>query len=57
MCKSQHATDVKAQHERHAKRKDTELIKVIHAHLNLEPAVTPRVSNPHDYVNHMFKRT
>jgi hypothetical protein len=22
----------------------------------LEASVTPRVSNPHDYVNHMFKR-
>jgi hypothetical protein len=24
--------------------------------LALDQGVTPRVSNPHDYVNHMFKR-
>jgi hypothetical protein len=37
MCKSQHTIDVKAQHERSARRKDTKSIKEIHAHLNLEP--------------------
>jgi AraC-like DNA-binding protein len=36
-CKSQHATDVKDQHERCARRKDTKSIKEICAHLNLEP--------------------
>jgi hypothetical protein len=35
ICKSQHATDVKAQHERHARRKDTKSMKEIHSHLNL----------------------
>jgi hypothetical protein len=34
MCKSQHATEVKAQHERHARRKDTKMVKEIHAYLN-----------------------
>jgi hypothetical protein len=35
MCKSQHAVDVKAQHERHARQKDTKSVKEIRAHLNL----------------------
>jgi hypothetical protein len=35
MCKSQHATDVKAHHERRARKKDTKSVKEIHAHLNL----------------------
>jgi hypothetical protein len=34
---SQHAADVKAQHERHARRKDTKSVKEIHAQLNLQP--------------------
>jgi AraC-like DNA-binding protein len=37
MCKSQHAVDVKAQHERRARRKDTKSVKEIHVHLNLQP--------------------
>jgi AraC-like DNA-binding protein len=37
MCKSQHTVDVKAQHERHARRKDTKSVKEIHVHLNLQP--------------------
>jgi hypothetical protein len=36
-CKSQHTADVKDQHERCARRKDTKSIKEIRAHLNLEP--------------------
>jgi hypothetical protein len=35
ICKSQHATEVEAQHERRAWRKDTKSVKEIHAHLNL----------------------
>jgi hypothetical protein len=35
MCKSQHAADVKAQHGRRARRKDTKSVKEIRAHLNL----------------------
>jgi hypothetical protein len=35
MCKSQHATNVKSQHEKRARRKDTKSIKEIRAHLNL----------------------
>jgi hypothetical protein len=41
ICKSQHATEVKAQHERRARRKDTKLVKEIHAHLNLQPPRSP----------------
>jgi hypothetical protein len=41
MCKSQHATDVKAQHERRARRKDTKFVKEIHSHLNLQPLALP----------------
>jgi hypothetical protein len=44
MCKSQHATNVKAQHERRAKRKDTESVKEIHAHLDLQPPHSPIAS-------------
>jgi hypothetical protein len=44
ICKSQHATKVKAQHERHARRKDTKSVKEIHAHLNLQPPHSPIVS-------------
>jgi hypothetical protein len=36
MCKSQHAADVKAQHERRARKKDTKSVKKIHSHLNLQ---------------------
>jgi hypothetical protein len=37
MCKSQQSADVKAQHERRARRKDTKSVKEIRAHLNLQP--------------------
>jgi hypothetical protein len=37
MCKSQHVVDVKAQHERRARRKDNKSVMGIHAHLNLHP--------------------
>jgi hypothetical protein len=44
MCKSQHTTEVKAQHERRARRKDTKSVKEIHAHLNLQPPHSPIAS-------------
>jgi hypothetical protein len=44
MCKSQHAVDVKARHERRARRKDTKSIKEICAHLDLQPPHSPIVS-------------
>jgi hypothetical protein len=44
MCKSQHVADVKAQHERRARKKDTKFVKEIHSHLNLQPSRTPIVS-------------
>ena len=44
MCKSQHAADVKAQHERRARRKDTKSVKEIHSHLNLQPPRSPIAS-------------
>jgi hypothetical protein len=44
ICKSQHATEVKAQHERHARRKDTKSVKEIHSHLNLQPPRSPIAS-------------
>jgi hypothetical protein len=37
MCKSQHAADVKAHHERRERKKITKLVKEIRAHLNLQP--------------------
>jgi hypothetical protein len=37
LCKSQHATEVKAQQERCARRNHTKSVKEIHAHLNLQP--------------------
>jgi hypothetical protein len=37
MCKSQHATDVRAQHERRERRKITKSVKEIRTHLNLQP--------------------
>jgi hypothetical protein len=43
LCKSQHAADVKAQHE-HRAWKDTKSIKEIHAHLNLYPPRSPIAS-------------
>jgi hypothetical protein len=36
-CKSQHVTDVKAQHERHKRKKITKSVKEIRAHQNLQP--------------------
>jgi hypothetical protein len=44
MCKSQHVADVKAQHERHARKKDTKSVKEIHSHLNLHPSRAPIAS-------------
>jgi hypothetical protein len=44
MCKSQHAADVKAQHERRARKKDTKSVKEIHSHLNLQPPRSPIAS-------------
>jgi hypothetical protein len=41
MCKSQHAVDVKDQHERRAGRKDTKSVNGIWAHLNLQPPRSP----------------
>jgi hypothetical protein len=35
ICKSQHAADVKAQHERCERKKITKSVKEIYAHLNL----------------------
>jgi hypothetical protein len=37
MCKSKHAIDVKAQHERHERKKITKSVKEIHTHLDLQP--------------------
>jgi hypothetical protein len=36
LCKSQHATNVKAQHEHRARKKDIKSVKEIHSHLNLQ---------------------
>jgi hypothetical protein len=44
MCKFQHTTEVKAQHEKHARRKDTKSVKEIHAQLNLQPHRSPIAS-------------
>jgi hypothetical protein len=46
MCKSQHAADIRAQHERRERRKITKLVKEIHTHFNLQPTsfpIAPRV--------------
>jgi hypothetical protein len=45
MCNSQHATDVKAQHERRARMKHTKSVKEIHSHLNLQPPRSPIASD------------
>jgi hypothetical protein len=37
MRKSQHAADVKDQHERHERKKIIKSVKEIHAHLDLQP--------------------
>jgi hypothetical protein len=41
MCKSEHAIDVKAQHERCERRKITKSVKEICTHLNLQPPSSP----------------
>jgi hypothetical protein len=41
MCKSQHVTDVRAQHERRERRKITKSVKEIDTHLNLQPLIPP----------------
>jgi hypothetical protein len=41
MCKSQHAADVRAQHERRERRKITKSMKEICTHLNLQPPSFP----------------
>jgi hypothetical protein len=44
MCKSQHAVDVRAQYERHERRKITKSVKEICTHLNLQPPSSPIAS-------------
>jgi hypothetical protein len=44
ICKSQYVVDVKAQHEKHARRKDTKSVKEIRTHLNLQPPRSPIAS-------------
>jgi hypothetical protein len=44
MRKSQHVTNVKAQHERHARRKHTMSVKEIRGHLDLQPPRSPIAS-------------
>jgi hypothetical protein len=44
MFKSQHATDVRAQHERRERRKITKLVKKIRTYLNLQPPSPPIAS-------------
>jgi hypothetical protein len=44
MCKSQHASDVKAHHERRERNKITKSMKEIRAHLNLQPPSSPIAS-------------
>jgi hypothetical protein len=44
ICKFQHATEVKAQHERRTRRKDIKSVKEIHSHLNLQPSHSPIAS-------------
>jgi hypothetical protein len=44
MCKSQHIADVRAQYERHEKRKITKSVKEIRTHLNLQPPSSPVAS-------------
>jgi hypothetical protein len=41
MCKSQHAVDIRAQHERSERRKITKLVKEIRTQLNLQPPSSP----------------
>jgi hypothetical protein len=44
ICKSQHAADVKAQHESRERKKITKSVKEIRAHLNLHPHSSPIAS-------------
>jgi hypothetical protein len=44
MCKSQHAADVRAQHERRERRKITKSVKEIRTHLTLQPPSAPIAS-------------
>jgi hypothetical protein len=44
MCKSQHTADVRAQHERHERRKITKSVKEICTYLNLQPPSSPIAS-------------
>jgi hypothetical protein len=44
MCKSQHTTDVRAQHERQERRKIIKSVKEIRTHLNLQPPSSPVIS-------------
>jgi hypothetical protein len=51
MCKSQHATVVKTQHERRARTKDTKSVKEIRAHLDLQPPHSPIASEGEESPN------
>jgi hypothetical protein len=44
MCKSQHAADVRAQHDRRERKKITKSVKEIRTHLNLQPPSFPIAS-------------
>jgi hypothetical protein len=44
MGKSQHAADVKTQHERHARKNDTKSVMEIHSRLNSQPPRSPIAS-------------
>jgi hypothetical protein len=44
MCKSQHATDMKDQHERRERRKITKSVKEIRIHLNVQHPSSPIAS-------------
>jgi hypothetical protein len=44
MCKSQHAIVVRAQHERHERKKITKSVKEICTRLNLQPPSSPIAS-------------
>jgi hypothetical protein len=45
ICMSQHAADVRAQHERCERRKISKSVKEIHTHLNLQPPSYPIASD------------
>jgi hypothetical protein len=44
MCKSQYTANVRAQYERHERRKITKSVKEIHTHLNLQSPSSPIAS-------------